>query len=121
MSYPSSRSDEAWRGVAQIIGTIVASAFRVPLADIRSPNSGCATVASARQVALYLVHVGFGLTFTQTGHLFGRDRTTVSHACRAVEERREDPDFDACLDYLEIASRIFIESNLSSDCHNGRI
>ena len=77
------------------------------------PNRGNATVASARQVALYLVHVGFGLTFTQTGHLFGRDRTTVSYACRAVEERREDPDFDACLDYLEIASRIFIETRLA--------
>ncbi len=121
VSYLSSRSKEAWRSFAQIIGMIVATAFQVPVADISAPTRGCASVAAARQVALYLVHVGFGLTLTQTGTLFGRDRTTVAHACRSVEERREDPDFDACLDYLEIAARIYIDSRANSHPCRGQL
>ena len=58
---------------------------------------------------MYLAHVGLGLSYTDAGRLFGRDRTTVAHACRLVEERREDPRFDASLDYLEqtLRARLF--------------
>jgi len=114
---PASRlrfsSDESGQWVADIIAAISASAFRVCPDDLHAPTRGNAPVALARQVALYLAHVGFGLNLTRTGQLFGRDRTTVAHACRSIEERREDPGFDACLDYLEIASRLSVESRFS--------
>ena len=58
-------------------------------------------VALARQVAMYLAHVVCGLTLTDTGRLFGRDRTTVAHACCVIEDRRDDPLFDRALDLLE--------------------
>jgi hypothetical protein len=35
--------------------------------------------------------------------LFGRDRTTVAHACLIVEDRRDDPVFDRILELLEWA------------------
>lgn len=62
---------------------------------------GAAEVAFVRQVAMYLAHVGCGLSYTQAAALFGRDRTTAAHACRLVEERRDDPGFDRILDLLE--------------------
>jgi chromosomal replication initiation ATPase DnaA len=60
-------------------------------------------VAFARQVAMYLAHVGGGLCLSEVGRLFARDRTTVAHACALVEDRRDDPDFDRCLSFLELA------------------
>ena len=52
---------------------------------------------------MYLAHVAYGLTLTQVGILFGRDRTTVAYACRIIEDRRDDCVFDIFLDHLEIA------------------
>ena len=51
--------------------------------------------ARARQLAMYLAHVVLGRTLTEIGIAFGRDRTTVSHACALIEDLRDDPRFDA--------------------------
>ena len=58
----------------------------------------------ARQVAMYLVHVELGVTQTRIAAAFGRDRSTVGHACLAIEQRRDDPAFD---DMMEALARIF--------------
>jgi hypothetical protein len=50
---------------------------------------------------MYLTHVVFGISFTAVGLEFGRDRSTVAHACEQVEWRREDPQLDAVLNRLE--------------------
>lgn len=50
---------------------------------------------------MYLAHVACGLTMSDTGRLFGRDRTTVAHACGVIEDKRDDPLFDRALDLLE--------------------
>jgi len=92
---------EATSGLGQMVAYTVSSAFLVPASELQAPTRCRAHVAKARQVAMYLAHVGLGLSYTDAGRLFGRDRTTVAHACRLVEERREDPRFDASLDYLE--------------------
>ena len=60
--------------------------------------------AFARQIAMYLAHVGFGLSMAEVGRAFGRDRTTVVHACHLIEDRRDDVRFDQLLDHLEQAA-----------------
>jgi hypothetical protein len=50
---------------------------------------------------MYLAHVTLGLSYSEIGRAFGRDRTTAAHACRLVEERRDDPAIDAMLTSLE--------------------
>ena len=74
------------------------------------PGAQCALAAAAtahaalaRQVAIYLSHTRLGFNYTAAGRLFGRDRTTAAHACRTVEDKREDPGLDAILDCLERA------------------
>lgn len=65
-------------------------------------NSRCpAGVARARQLAMYLTHVVLQESFTAIGLAFGRDRTTVSHACALIEDMRDDPHFDAEVSRLE--------------------
>lgn len=79
--------------------------FAVPHQSIRCTTRGKATVARARQTAMYLCHTSLALSLTQVGQLFARDRTTVGHACRLVEDLRDDKDFDLQLTCLERAVR----------------
>ena len=81
----------------------VIQVFGVAGDELRRASRGRANVALARQVAMYLAHVGCGLSLTEAGRLFERDRTTVAHACGVIEDRREDPLFDRALDLLEWA------------------
>lgn len=62
---------------------------------------GSAPAAFARQVAMYLCHVGFEFSLSRVAVAFGRDRSTVAHACHAIEDRRDDADFDAWIAALE--------------------
>ena len=62
---------------------------------------GDASVAGARQLAMYLTHVVLRRSYVEVGTLFGRDRTTVRHACARVEELRDQPEIDAELARLE--------------------
>jgi len=58
-------------------------------------------VALARHLAMYLMHVMLGESLTDIGLMFGRDRTTVSHACGRIEDLRDRPRFDAEVSRLE--------------------
>lgn len=78
---------------AQICAASVSIAFGVPELDIARPDRRGPGVDFARQVAMYLAHVQFGMTHTRIGTLFGRDRSTVSHACRAVTDLLDDAVF----------------------------
>jgi hypothetical protein len=86
-----------------VIEGAVAQVFGVQHAELFRATRGKAPVALARQVAMYLTHGACGLSFTDVGLVFGRDRTTVAHACRVVEDRRDDPVFDRALELLEWA------------------
>lgn len=83
----------------------VAPDFGVSSADSACETRGSQKAAFARQVAMYLAHVGFGLGFAAIGECFRRDRTTVAHACRVVEDRRDDIWFDCRMAALELACR----------------
>lgn len=91
----------------------VARAWNVPIGEMRSPTRRQAPVAQARQVAMYLTHVIYGFSLSAVGRHFGRDRTTAAHACRLVEDRRDDANFDMLLDRLEHALRYAGERGLA--------
>ncbi len=83
------------------LAVIVAEAFDICALDLAGATRGCAKVALARQAAMYLARVSFGLTLSQAASLFERDRTTAAYACRVIEDRRDDPGFDALLAAIE--------------------
>lgn len=61
-----------------------------------------------RQIAMYVCHVQLGIAMSDIGPCFGRDRTTVGHACQVVEDRRDEPAFDEFVAMLErLAGSIF--------------
>jgi chromosomal replication initiation ATPase DnaA len=85
----------------RIIEYAIAVVFDIEAGALRSPTRGTAQAAFARQVAMYLAHVTCGLSFTDIGRIFARDRTTVAHACCLIEDRRDDARVDRTLDLLE--------------------
>jgi len=89
-----------------IVAQLTAAAFGVPYRDIAAAGRGARHVALARQSAMYVAHVVLGMSYTDIGRAFERDRTTAAHACRHVEDRRDDAAFDAFLNSIEGACRI---------------
>lgn len=105
MNIASDQSQVALRATAEarLAEVATAAAARIPLAGMRAANRGRKPVALARQTAMYLTHVAFGLSLTRVGVCFGRDRTTVRHACALIEDRRDDPGLEFGLTALETA------------------
>ncbi|MBN9005241.1 MAG: DNA replication initiation protein [Rhizobiales bacterium] len=91
----------AARLVCHRIAGVVAGQFQLDPAEVRSATRGAPRAAYARQVAMYLAHVSFALSFETIGRVFNRDRTTVAHACRVVEDSRDDARLDRRLAALE--------------------
>lgn len=89
------------RDCALIAIALTASAFGVSVEELRARTRRQAPIAFARQVAVYLTHTIAGFTLTDVARAFGRDRTTVAHACHVIEDRRDDLAFDARLSALE--------------------
>ncbi len=106
-AYPE---DAAGESACRFVEVLVCAALDVELGELRSPERGRRHVAFARQAAMYLAHVGLGLSLSRVGEHFRRDRTTVAHACARVEDRRDDAAADRVLRYLEAAVRLWLRS-----------
>jgi hypothetical protein len=100
--------DELVRGMLE---QPVSRVFLVPGPDLWTQTRGRPRVAFARQVAMYLAHVACGLSLTDVGQVFCRDRTTVAHACGLIEDRRDDPAFDRSLELLEGVVQMLLVSS----------
>jgi len=94
-----------WENIARVSRTTeaVARVFDIAMSEIMALTRRRANVAFARQNAMYLCHVAFGMSFADIGRHFGRDRTTVSHACRLIEDARDLASLDVMLDRLEFS------------------
>jgi hypothetical protein len=92
----------------RLAARLAAGCFEVPLGEISAPTRGSARAARARHLAMYIAHVAFGLPLNIVGAGFARHRTTAAYACRKIEDKRDDPAFDAALSALELAARIIL-------------
>ena len=110
IAYPPFPISVPERSVRHLIDHAMSRAFTVPTRDLWSQTRGKPAAAFARQVAMYLTHVSFGLSLTQVGQVFARDRTTVAHACGLIEDLRDDPAFDRSLELLEGVLRFLAPS-----------
>lgn len=99
------------RDGAHLAAGLAGYALGIPASTILASGRGSIHIARARQVAMYLAHVGFGMSLARVADAFGRDRSTVAHGCRLVEERRDDKQFDAWLERLETGIEVVAPSN----------
>jgi len=89
-------------GLAQ---AVVAHVYGVALAEMRRETRGAPRAALARQVAMYLTHIVFGMSGGEIARAFARHRATAFHALRHVEDLRDDVEFDRTLRFLETMLR----------------
>lgn len=91
------------RRKVDLVKQLTAHFFDVSEDQLSAPTRHSANAALARQVAMYVTHVALGFSFSEVGELFGRDRTTASHACKVIEDRRDNAEFDRFILRLEVA------------------
>ncbi len=94
------------RPVCKTVGKMTAELFGVTGDRIRFRTDRRRSQCHIRQIAMYVCHVALRIPQADVAHAFGRDRTTVRHACQAVEDRRDDvvyDDFVAAVERLAIA------------------
>ena len=80
---------------------VVAGEFGVSVEELMAPTRARAEIAFARQVAMYLAHVVYQMTYNEVAEAFDRERTTVAYACAVVEDARDDAELDVRMERLE--------------------
>lgn len=104
----SKRRDEVALEMCECLIDIASALFSVPSKELRKPGRTAVSISRVRQIAMYVAHVVLRLTMSEVGVGFGRDRTTVLHACQVVEDLRDDPDFERLVVMIErVASAAF--------------
>lgn len=79
---------------AAFIAALVAQRRNIPVELLLHRHRCRPEIAGARMLAMYLTHVLLGWTYSDVGGFFGRDRTTVAHACARIEDLRDEPRFE---------------------------
>ena len=88
------KNEERILDLCECMIDIAAALFNVCGKELRRSGRTSLAVSRVRQIAMYVAHVVLHLSMQDVGRGFGRDRTTVLHACHLVEDLRDDPEFD---------------------------
>ncbi|HEV7255437.1 MAG TPA: helix-turn-helix domain-containing protein [Mesorhizobium sp.] len=91
---------------------ISAAFFCVSSKELRRVGRTSLAVSRVRQIAMYVAHTLLGLSMKEVGRGFGRDRTTVLHACHLIEDMREDAEFDRHVTLIECVALAAFGSRL---------
>lgn len=85
----------------ELVQKAVSEAFGVKISDLKSKRR-TKTIVLPRQVAMYLCRTLANSSLPETGAFFGgKDHSTVIHACKVIEEKKEkDPELRAKIELL---------------------
>lgn len=101
---PAEHSQIAVEAAAEVVGAEIG----VPAAHILDPcrvpleaSPSRRELRGKRHLACYLATVGIGVPLARTAAACSVDRMSIHRGLRRLEERRDDPRFDAMLERLE--------------------
>jgi chromosomal replication initiator protein len=84
----------------EIIQRVIADYFSLLSSDIKGKKRS-QNIVFPRQIAMCIAREITGFSTTEIGQAFGRDHTTVMHACQKIEERKKaDPTLDSTIQTL---------------------
>jgi hypothetical protein len=98
---PRHRRHLAFRSVCAVVRTIVGEMVYLIGGGAPEGRNRRFALSHIQQIAMYACHVVLQLTMTDIAAAFGRDRTTVGHACARVEDRRDDRGYDTLIAAVE--------------------
>lgn len=84
-----------------IINELICREFGITIANLFKRTHGLAIHARCRNIALYLARTYLGLPLACVGKHYQRGRSTICAACQLIEDLRDDPVFDARIEYFE--------------------
>jgi chromosomal replication initiation ATPase DnaA len=87
---------------ASLAADLTAYAIGLKAETLLSSERGRPIEARARHIAIYLTHVALGTSLARVARAFGRDPSTIAHACHLIEDKRDDRDFDDWLEQLSM-------------------
>lgn len=87
---------------AYLAAALTAYALGLKLEALLAPGRGSPAESRARHIAIYLAHVGLGMSLARVARAFNRDRSTVSYACHLVEDLRDEDAFDDFVEQLTV-------------------
>lgn len=102
--------------LGRILAEAVGGAMSIDPGGLSRRGRGDARTAFARHVAIYIARTRLGFSFTAAGRLFDRDRTTAAHACRRVEERRDELWADELIERIDRAVGQRAASAVRQEC-----
>lgn len=95
--YPTQRTTVI---TLELIQKLISSYFQIKTEDLISKKR-TKEIAFPRQIAMYLCREMTDSSLPQIGECFGRDHTTVIHACRTISEaRQKDAKLNASINEL---------------------
>lgn len=92
------------RMISEFVGGLTGNTSEAMFGKAR----GVTPVVRARQVSMYLAHICCSYSLARVGLLFGRDKSTVGHAVHAIEDLRDDAEFDDWMCGLEEAVDVMV-------------
>ncbi len=102
-------------GVIDLMSALFATSGR----QLREPGRGGRAVSRVRQIGMYVAHVTLGLRMVEIAAGFGRDKSTVVHACHMIEDLRDDEDFDRVVAKAEHVTRVAFSVSAACGCRDG--
>jgi chromosomal replication initiation ATPase DnaA len=100
------RTKQENSGTIAVAQAVAAHAVGVPMAILaQGAETDDPQVTKGRQLAMYLSRMVLKRGLREVGRAFDRSHPTVLHACRRIEEAREDPAFDRTVEWLEMLVR----------------
>ena len=93
---------------ARFVNQMLASYAKVPADRLLMRGRVDVKACRARQVAIYLLHTSLSLSYAEISHVYRRDRTTIAHSCKVIEDLRDEPAFDEWISGMEEAIGILL-------------
>ena len=101
---PRSRAEAV--AMCDCVIDLMSALFGTSGRELREPGRGERSVSRVRQIGMYVARVTLGLRVVEIAAGFGRDKSTVVHACHIIEDLRDDVDFDRLVARAEHITRV---------------
>lgn len=106
-------------GACDAVIDLLSLFFNVSGGELRSSRRTATGVARVRQIGMYVAHVALGLPMAAVGEGFGRDKSTVVHACHTIENMRDDEEFDVVVARAEMLVTVAFALERGEGARNG--
>lgn len=97
----TSSRHEYSQNAGELVLAIVSKDLNVSISDLKRSSRSKANICVARQVVMYLLHTSMSCSYCEVAKFLARDRTTISHGCRLIEDMRDDDAFDQKISKME--------------------